>query len=248
MELDVSVLTFIVVMAIVVWNAGEALKDFESRQQLHKSISDLADAEGSKNVDRLARAGPDALDAAASGEVAGQLDSIGLADPAFDRVRFLRSACMVYETVVAAFARGDRELLQDLLSADVYETFLDTIDARDIRGECVELCIVRLTRAAIVRAHVFNGRMQITVNVESELVNATRDVTGKVIAGDPARIVTVSDDWTFAKELASRSPVWKLVATEAGPAHSAPSKDADDSLSNPPRRQQAAHADEAAAQ
>jgi predicted lipid-binding transport protein (Tim44 family) len=247
MELGESILTFLVVIAITLWNAGEALKDLQSRQQADKTPAGPAAAEAGGNAASLAQARPDSVVGPdVPREIADQLGSVGLVDPAFDRVGFLRSVGMVYETVVAAFARGDRELLQDLLSDDVYETFLDIIDARAIRGERVELSIVRVNRTAIVDAHVFNGRMQITVNIESELVNATRGPTGAVIAGDPARVVTASDNWTFAKELASRSPAWKLVATE--PAESAPSKDADNPLPGQASRQEATLAGQAAAQ
>jgi predicted lipid-binding transport protein (Tim44 family) len=250
MELGESVLTFLVVMAIVLWNAGEALKDLQSRQQADKTLASPVESEASDNAASLAWARPadSAVGTNVSPAIADQLDSIGLADLTFDRAGFLCSVGMVYETVVADFARGDRELLHDLLSDDVYETFLGIIDDRAMRGERVELSIVRVNRVAIVDAHVFNGRMQITVNIESELVNATRDLTGTVIAGDPVRIVGASDNWTFAKELASRNPAWKLAATEAAPPDSAPSSDANSPLPGPARRREAALAGEAAAQ
>jgi len=39
--------------------------------------------------------------------------------------------------------------------------------------------------------------------------------TEMVIAGDPKRIKEVTDIWTFAREVASRDPNWKLIATQA---------------------------------
>jgi dienelactone hydrolase len=38
---------------------------------------------------------------------------------------------------------------------------------------------------------------------------------GEVIAGDAKRIKEVTDIWTFAREVASRDPNWKLIATQA---------------------------------
>ena len=38
---------------------------------------------------------------------------------------------------------------------------------------------------------------------------------GEVIEGDPKKVREVTDIWTFAREVASRNPNWKLVATEA---------------------------------
>ena len=55
----------------------------------------------------------------------------------------------------------------------------------------------------------------VTVRFVSELISATRDREGAVITGDPKRIKEVIDIWTFAREVASRDPNWKLVATQA---------------------------------
>ena len=43
----------------------------------------------------------------------------------------------------------------------------------------------------------------------------TRDRGGEVIGGDPKRIKEVTDIWTFAREVTSRDPNWKLIATQA---------------------------------
>jgi predicted lipid-binding transport protein (Tim44 family) len=36
-----------------------------------------------------------------------------------------------------------------------------------------------------------------------------------VVDGDPAKVTDVTDIWTFAREVNSRDPNWKLVATES---------------------------------
>jgi predicted lipid-binding transport protein (Tim44 family) len=36
-----------------------------------------------------------------------------------------------------------------------------------------------------------------------------------VIEGDPKKVREVTDIWTFSRDVASRNPNWKLVATEA---------------------------------
>jgi predicted lipid-binding transport protein (Tim44 family) len=56
---------------------------------------------------------------------------------------------------------------------------------------------------------------QVTVKFVSELISATRDRGGEVIGGDPKRIKEVTDIWTFAREVDSRDPNWKLIATQA---------------------------------
>ena len=57
---------------------------------------------------------------------------------------------------------------------------------------------------------------QITIRFVSQLVSVTRDRSGAVIDGNPDGVTTVTDVWTFARDISSRDPNWKLVATEAG--------------------------------
>jgi predicted lipid-binding transport protein (Tim44 family) len=50
----------------------------------------------------------------------------------------------------------------------------------------------------------------------SQLISVTHDKAGTVIEGNPEKVTDVTDVWTFARDLSSRDPNWKLVATEAG--------------------------------
>jgi predicted lipid-binding transport protein (Tim44 family) len=54
------------------------------------------------------------------------------------------------------------------------------------------------------------------VRFVSKLVSVTRDRTGAVIEGNAEGVTDVTDVWTFARDVSSRDPNWKLVATEAG--------------------------------
>jgi len=47
-------------------------------------------------------------------------------------------------------------------------------------------------------------------------VSVTRYRAGAVVDGSPDKVTDVTDVWTFAREVTSRNPNWKLVATEAG--------------------------------
>jgi predicted lipid-binding transport protein (Tim44 family) len=54
------------------------------------------------------------------------------------------------------------------------------------------------------------------VRFVSQLISVTRDKAGAVIEGNAEKVTDVTDVWTFARDLSSRDPNWKLVATEAG--------------------------------
>ena len=57
--------------------------------------------------------------------------------------------------------------------------------------------------------------VRLSVRFVAELITCTRDKDNKVVEGDCTEPQTIRDAWTFARDVNSRDPNWKLVATEA---------------------------------
>jgi len=148
--------------------------------------------------------------------VASGLDAIVAADRTFDAQQFLGGARGAYEMIVGAFASGDRRTLKNLLSREVYDGFEAAIRDREAKGESIENRFVSLDGADIKAAELRGNTAQVTVRFVSQLITATRDRAGNVIDGNPEKVSEVTDVWTFARDVTSRDPNWKLVATEAG--------------------------------
>jgi predicted lipid-binding transport protein (Tim44 family) len=143
------------------------------------------------------------------------LRAIAAADRSFDPDGFINGAKAAYEMIVTAFAEGDRKSLKNLLSKEVYDGFVSAIAQREGRGETIEFRFVGIDKAEITDASLKSGTEQVTVRFNSKLISATHDKTGAVIDGDPVHVGDVTDIWTFAREVSSRDPNWKLVATES---------------------------------
>ncbi|PAP95040.1 Tim44/TimA family putative adaptor protein [Mesorhizobium wenxiniae] len=141
------------------------------------------------------------------------LERIRAADEHFDESAFLSGASQAYELVVNAYAKGDMSKLNGLLDADVAAAFHDAIGERREKGEVLSLSFVRIRELDIADAWLEAGLAEITVRFVSELVTATHAADNTVIAGDPTRIVTSTDLWTFARRVPSSNPNWKIVAT-----------------------------------
>ena len=148
--------------------------------------------------------------------VAVGLDAIVREDPSFDAKHFVEGARSAYEMIVTAYAEGDRRNLKNLLSKDVYDGFDAAIREREIKGETSETRFVSIDKSEITGADQRGRSAQITVRFVSQLVSLTRDRNGAVIEGSPDKVTDVTDVWTFARDVSSRDPNWKLVATEAG--------------------------------
>ena len=143
------------------------------------------------------------------------LTSLMRADPGFDPAAFLDGAKMAYEAIVMAFAEGDEATLEQLLGTDVFEGFQRAIRERDTRGEKVLSSLVGIDKADIIETEIKNRSAYVTVKFVSELISVTRDSDGEVVEGDPKKVREVTDIWTFCRDIASKNPNWKLVATEA---------------------------------
>ena len=148
--------------------------------------------------------------------LAAGLDSIEAAEPGFDPNHFITGARAAYEMIVTAFAEGDRRALKTLLSREVYDGFDGAIAEREKRGDKMETRFVSIDGADIAGAEMRGSNAHVTVRFHSKLITATRDKNGNVIDGSAAKVTDVTDVWTFARDVSSRDPNWKLVATEAG--------------------------------
>ena len=150
---------------------------------------------------------------------AGPLDA-GIADmrahdPRFDLKEFVAGARAAFEMIVQGFAEGDRKTLQQLLSTEVYDNFDGAMRDRESRNETLENTLIRIVSVDPTEVEVEHGIASITVKIVSEQVNVTKNAAGEVVSGNTNHIAEVIDIWTFSRDLRSRDPNWKLVATRS---------------------------------
>lgn len=136
-------------------------------------------------------------------------------DASFSPKEFLNGAKIAYEMIVLAYANGDRKTLKGLLSREVFEGFESAIAEREGRGETMKSTFVGIEKAEITHASAKDNEEQVTVRILSQLITATYDKAGALIDGDAEAVADVNDVWTFARDVRSRDPNWKLIATEA---------------------------------
>lgn len=188
-------------------------------------------AEGKDNVVHLPRSNDDLADsrpqdmaqqiaekikkfAEADTPLHASLTEICTADRSFDPAEFLSGAKSAYEIIVSDFANGNKRSLKSLLSSEVYDSFVSAIVERDEKGHIVDSNFVGIDKATIIDAELKDSSSNVTVKFVSELIMAVRDKAGEVVDGDPKKIREITDIWTFARDVNSRDPNWKLVATE----------------------------------
>jgi predicted lipid-binding transport protein (Tim44 family) len=174
-------------------DSGEAQIDDRRRRKLEAEIEQLAGG---------------------NTEIASGLSAIATADSSFMPKSFLEGAKAAYEMIVTAFAAGDRKILKPLLDKDVYDGFEQVIVEREAAGNKVDFTFVGLPGVDISEVEFDKKTAQITIRYKAEIVSATRDPDGNLVEGNADQVMTIKDEWTFARNVRSRDPNWKLVATQ----------------------------------
>ena len=222
-EIDISTVVFALLAAFVVWKLRSVLgeradHDQQSRDKAVPPRGPSDAANGNAPIALPTATAPSGknndaedLDPALS----KGLEQLAIADPGFSKAQFLNGAKGAYEMVISAFAAGDRNTLRDLLSKDVLESFTAAIVDRERLGQTVLTTFVSIDNAEIKDVHVRGRNAQVTVQFQSKLISATKDRDGSVVGGSPDKVADVVDVWTFSRELGSRDPNWRLVATES---------------------------------
>ena len=146
-------------------------------------------------------------------DVAAGLAAIAGADQNFMPKQFLEGAKGAYEMIVTAFANGDRKTLKMLLDKDVFDGFEQVISEREAAGHRIDFTFVGLPGIEISEVEFDKKTAQITLRYKAEIVSATRDSAGTLVEGNADQVMTIRDEWTFARNVRSRDPNWKLVAT-----------------------------------
>lgn len=137
----------------------------------------------------------------ASGPAGEGLMAILRADQGFDVEHFLVGARAAYELIVNAYAKGDRETLQGLLTPKVYESYAAAIAKREESGATGPE-LVRLRTAEIVDASLQGDTARVTVKFEAELAEGAHGVRD------------ARERWTFERNVRAVDPNWLLARVQ----------------------------------
>jgi len=151
----------------------------------------------------------------AAGSLPAGIARVRSADSSFDPGKFVGGARAAFEIIVGAFAAGDAAMLRPLLNNDVFENFNNAIQARQQANETLQTTLVGITSAEMLEADLDGRNAVVTVKIVSDQINVTRDAEGKIVAGDPSTVTSVTDIWTFSRNTRSRDPNWMLIATRS---------------------------------
>lgn len=135
--------------------------------------------------------------------------------PNFSEEAFLNGARRAFEIIVTAFAKGDMETLETLVSSKLVKKFQEILHQRQTEGITAETDLICFKTAEITEAKISkNNIAKLSVKFETEQVNLLKNSEDKVIEGDENFVQNITDIWTFERNLTSTNPNWLLISTK----------------------------------
>ena len=207
---QIQIVIFAVIAAIVLFQLYNVLGKKVGRQPEEDARAQPAAAPASTAEAQAGR--PNVLDAVTLSAIAG----LKAREPNFDPARFLEGARQAHETIVRAYAAGDRETLKPLLTPRVMDSFEAGIAAREARGETEEAEFLHPARADLELATAEDNKAQARVRFLAELRNRVKPADPA--AEEQVEERRVAEIWTFERILGASDPNWVLARTEPASA------------------------------
>ena len=127
-----------------------------------------------------------------------------------EKEKFIKGAEVAYETIITAFAKGDKKSLKGLLTPRMATNFNQAISDREDKGIKSELTFIGMKESNLEKFEKVQDNIFATVKFVSDIISVKKDKSNNVLEGNPDRIKTVTDHWKFSKKETSNSPNWYL--------------------------------------
>ena len=127
-----------------------------------------------------------------------------------EKEKFIKGAEIAYETIITAFAKGDKKGLKNLLTPRMATNFNQAISDREDKGIKSELTFIGMKESSLEKYEKVQDNIFATVKFVSDIISVKKDKNNNVLEGNPDRIKTVTDHWKFSKKETSSSPNWYL--------------------------------------
>ena len=222
--MDSAVLQLLVLAGIAIFLVLRLKSVLGTREGFEKPPVTERGSAPARNVGRpefeVIEGGPDTdiIDHVPEGsDMAKALGRMKAFDPEFHVGEFLKGAGGAYEMILMAFENSDLDSILPFLSRDVFNSFDEVVQLREREGLRVDATFVGLRNIKITDARFDEETKEgeVTVTLEGELTSVVRKAeTDEIVEGDPNVIKRQKDVWTFARDMTSESPNWKLVATD----------------------------------
>lgn len=148
--------------------------------------------------------------------VGGILADIAKARSGFNAPDFLKGVEATFRKIVAAYAKGERDVLSAAMTPQAAQVFVDAIDAREAAGETQRSEVRGLESVSILDAAIVtDGELpmaRVEVEIVSRQISLLTSAKGHPLLGTEA-VTEFNDLWLFETLLGSDDVRWRLAAS-----------------------------------
>ena len=140
-----------------------------------------------------------------------ELNNLKKLDKSFDLVEFIDGAKNAFEYILKSYSSDDYNSLKNFLSSSLLKEYKKEIDLRKKNKTKLEITIIGIKEPMIKNVKILdNKEALLSVQFESEQIQVSKDLNGKIIDGDDNQILTIQETWSFSKKLNTKSRIWIL--------------------------------------
>ena len=135
-------------------------------------------------------------------------------DPDFDTKSFCSGAKKAFEFILSEYCNDNMKSLEKLVSKNILASFSTQIKERGKKSEKLEITVISVKDPIIKDIRMQKNKATIKLFFDSEQVQLTRNKNNEVVDGDSNQILSITENWTFSKDMKSKDPNWTLEEIE----------------------------------
>jgi predicted lipid-binding transport protein (Tim44 family) len=148
-------------------------------------------------------------------EIWDQIKKIQKIENTFDPEAFLTGARNAFEAILKAYDAADIATLKNLANKEIVGHLEQEIKSREATGERYETTLISIPGSDIQAIHLDKKYVKIVVKFTTDQVHLVKDMTGKIIKGNPSEIDQMHDVWTFEHVIGAPDASWRLIDMSA---------------------------------
>lgn len=151
-------------------------------------------------------------------ELSETLTEICKIDPSFEQKRFLKQCeTDIIPNVLEAMSQGDLEILKDWCHEGPYNLFAVPFKQAKEKGHSIKAKILDIDHVDLVMGKVMDQGPVLIITFTSQQIMVVYDVRGKVVEGDPNKVMRTSHVWVLCRDPTEPNPkaAWRLLDLSA---------------------------------
>ncbi|CAG5132778.1 unnamed protein product [Candidula unifasciata] len=151
-------------------------------------------------------------------EMSEVLTEICKIDPNFNKEAFIRLCEKeIIPNILEAMVRGDLEVLKDWCYEAPYNALAHPIENAKKAGYYFDSKVLDISHADVIAGKIMEQGPVLVINFNSQQIMVVRDAKGKVVEGDPDKILRILYVWALCRDQEELNPraAWKLMDISA---------------------------------